>query len=230
MCLKLQSLTFRLPSLRQSRRPALENMMEKLDFKKELAELYNPKNSDWEVVDVPATNFLMVDGNGDPNTAKDYSDAVEALYSVAFAIKFMSKELGKDYGVAPLEGLWYASDPSVFESAQKDQYQWTMMIMQPAWITKAIAAEAVAATTAKKQLPALSKIRFERYDEGRSLQLLHVGSYDDEAPKLNYLHTEYMPEHNLAFNGRHHEIYLSDPRKTVPAKLKTILRQPVRQL
>lgn len=144
MCLKLQSLTFRLPSLRQSRRPALENMMEKLDFKKELAELYNPKNSDWEVVDVPATNFLMVDGNGDPNTAKDYSDAVEALYSVAFAIKFMSKELGKDYGVAPLEGLWYASDPSVFESAQKDQYQWTMMIMQPAWITKAIAAEAVA--------------------------------------------------------------------------------------
>jgi hypothetical protein len=104
------------------------------------------------------------------------------------------------------------------------------MIMQPAWITKAVLAEAVAATTAKKQLPALSKLRFERYDEGRSLQLLHVGSYDDEAPKLKYLHTEYMPEHNLAFNGRHHEIYLSDPRKTATAKLKTILRQPVRQL
>jgi hypothetical protein len=206
-------------------------MMEKFDFKKELAELYNPKNRDWELIEVPAMNFLMVDGKGDPNTAKDYSDAVEALYSVAYAIKFISKkELEKDYGVAPLEGLWSSSDPSIFDNAQKDQYQWTMMIMQPAWITKAVAAEAVAATTAKKQLPALSKLRFERYDEGRSLQLLHVGSYDDEAPKLKYLNTEYMPEQNLTFNGRHHEIYLSDPRKTATAKLKTILRQPVRQL
>jgi hypothetical protein len=205
--------------------------MDKLDFKKELAQLYNPKNKDWELIEVPAMNFLMVDGKGDPNTAKDYSDAVEALYSVAFAIKFVSKkDLGKDYGVPPLEGLWHASNPWIFENAQKDQYQWTMMIMQPAWITKAVAAETVAATTAKKQLPALSKIRFERYDEGRSLQLLHVGSYDDEAPKLHYLHTEYMPEHNFRFNGWHHEIYLSDPRRTAPAKLKTILRQPVRQL
>ena len=89
--------------------------MEKLDFKKELAELYNPKNRDWELVDVPAMNFLMIDGKGDPNTAKEYSDAVEALYSVAYAIKFMGKkELAKDYGVAPLEGLWDASDPIGF--------------------------------------------------------------------------------------------------------------------
>ena len=117
-------------------------------------------------------------------------------------------------------------------SSDGDEQRWVSFFGPwevPTWITKAIAAEAAAATTAKKQLPALSKIRFERYDEGRSLQLLHVGSYDDEAPKLNYLHTEYMPD-NLAFNGRHHEIYLSDPRKTAPAKLKTILRQPVRHL
>ena len=101
-------------------------MVEKLDFKKELAQLYAPKNKDWELIEVPIMNFLMVDGEGDPNTARDYSDAVEALYGLAYAIKFLSrKSLGRDYVVAPLEGLWTASDPTVFENAQKDQYQWT---------------------------------------------------------------------------------------------------------
>lgn len=206
-----------------------EEMMEKIDFKKELAALYNPKNTEFELVEVPRMNFLMVDGKGDPNTAKDYGDAVEALYSVAYALKFMSKKvLGKDYGVAPLEGLWTADDLSAFTNAQKDKYQWTMMIMQPEWITEEMVTEAIEATKARKQLPALPKVRFEAYAEGKSLQLLHVGSYDDEAPKLKYLHTEYMPANKLSFNGRHHEIYLSDPRKTAANKLKTILRQPVR--
>jgi hypothetical protein len=206
-------------------------MVEKVDFKKELAHLYGPKNKDWELIDVPTMNFLMVDGQGDPNTAKDYGDAVGALYGVAFAIKFVSRRgLGREYVVPPLEGLWSASDPAVFENAQKAAYQWTMMIMQPEWITESMVSEAVAAAAAKKELPALSEVRFERYDEGRSLQLLHVGSYDDEAPKLKYLHAEFMPLHKLTFNGRHHEIYLSDPRKTASSKLKTILRQPVKQL
>lgn len=196
-----------------------------------MAHLYGPKGKDWELIDVPAMNFLMVDGRGDPNTAKDYSDAVAALYGVSYAMKFMSKQRpGKDYGVAPLEGLWWAEDPAAFENARKSEYQWTMMIMQPEWLTETMVSEAVAAIAAKKTLPALSKVRFERYDEGRSLQLLHVGSYDDEAPKLNYLHAEFMPLHKLTFNGRHHEIYLSDPRKTESSKLKTILRQPVKQL
>jgi hypothetical protein len=206
-------------------------MVEKVDFKKELDQLYGPKNKDWELIDVPAMNFLMVDGKGDPNTAQDYSDAVAALYGVAYAIKFMSKKgLAKDYGVQPLEGLWWASDPAAFENGRKAEYRWTMMIMQPEWITGAMVSEAVAATADKKELSALSRVRFERYHEGRSLQLLHMGSYDDEAPKLKYLHYEYMPQHNLTFNGHHHEIYLSDPRKTAPARLKTILRQPVREL
>jgi hypothetical protein len=122
-----------------------------------------------------------------------------------------------------------AEDPAAFENARKSEYQWTMMIMQPEWITESMVSEAVAATAAKKELPALSKVRFERHDEGRSLQLLHVGSYDDEAPKLKYLHAELMPLHKLTFNGRHHEIYLSDPRKTKSLRLKTILRQPVKQ-
>jgi hypothetical protein len=205
--------------------------MDKVDFKKDLALLYAPKNTDWEVIEIPAMNFLMVDGKGDPNTSTDYSEAVAALYGVSYAIKFMSKQqLGKDYGVAPLEGLWWADDATVFENAQKAEYQWTMMIMQPEWITETLISGAVTATAAKKELPALSKARFERYDEGRSLQLLHVGSYDDEAPKLKYLHTEFMPRQQLTFNGRHHEIYLSDPRKTASSKLKTILRQPVKHL
>jgi hypothetical protein len=209
----------------------MPKIVEKVDFKKELADLYGPKNKDWELIDVPAMNFLMVDGKGDPNIAQEYSDAVAALYGVAYPIKFMSKKvLDKDYAVQPLEGLWWASDPAAFENGRKAEYRWTMMIMQPEWITEAMVSEAVAATADKKELSALSRVRFERYHEGRSLQLLHMGSYDDEAPKLKYLHYEYMPQHNLTFNGHHHEIYLSDPRKTAPARLKTILRQPVREL
>jgi hypothetical protein len=205
--------------------------MDKIDFKKELASLYNPKNTDWEFVRVPAMNFVMVDGKGDPNSDPDYRDAVEALYSVAYAIKLMSrKTLGRDYVVPPLEGLWSADDPAVFARADKTNYQWTMMIMQPDWITQARFSKVIQPMLGKKHVPALSKVRLEHYTEGRSLQLLHIGSYDEEAPKLKQLHEEYMPAHNLTFNGRHHEIYLSDPRKTEAAKLKTILRQPVKGL
>lgn len=207
-----------------------EETMDKIDFKKILSELYSPKNKDWGIVEVPEMQFLMIDGQGNPNTAKEYSDAVEALYSVSYPLKFMSKKtLGKDYGVAPLEGLWYSDDPSVFTRFEKDKYKWTMMIMQPEWITKQMIDAAIETAKTKKDLPALSKLRFEAYNEGKSLQLLHIGSYDDEAPKLAYLHGEYMPGHNLTFNGHHHEIYLGDPRKAAPEKLKTILRQPVKK-
>ena len=206
-----------------------EETMNKIDFKKSLSELYNPKNKDWEQVEVPDMQFLMIDGQGNPNTAKEYSQAVEALYSVSYPVKFMSKKtLGKDYAIPPLEGLWYADDPSVFARFEKDKYHWTMMIMQPAWITKAMIDAAIETAKTKKDLPALSKLRLETYREGRSLQLLHIGSYDDEAPKLAYLHDEYMPGHQLKFNGHHHEIYLGDPRKAAPEKLRTILRQPIR--
>ena len=129
-------------------------MVEKLDFKKELAQLYAPKNKDWELVEVPVMNFLMVDGQGDPNTARDYSDAVEALYALAYAIKFLSRtRLGRDYVLAPLEGLWTANDPAVFENAQKAQYQWTMMIMQPDWIMESMVSETMAATRPRRTCP-----------------------------------------------------------------------------
>lgn len=205
--------------------------MEKVDFRKEFKALYAPSAKEFAIVDVPTMRFAMVDGEGDPNTADSYREAVEALYAVSYTLKFASKnQLGKDYVVAPLEGLWWAADPSAFERRAKDEWRWTMLIMQPSWITPDMVAEAITSATAKKGLPALRLLRFEELAEGRSVQILHIGSYDDETPILRRLHHEYMPEHGLAFNGPHHEIYLSDPRKTGAAKLKTILRQPVKLL
>lgn len=205
--------------------------MQKVDFKKTLSKLYDPKNiSEWGVIDVPEMKFLMVDGEGDPNIADDYRDAVEALYSVSYALKFMSKrELGKDYTVSALEGLWHAEDMSIFMKKKKDEYKWTMMIMQPDWIDETMVASGIAQAKEKKNPVALSKLYFKSYAEGSALQLLHVGSYDDEAPKLMHLHDTFMPDNGYTFNGLHHEIYLSDPRKVSSDKLKTILRQPITQ-
>lgn len=202
--------------------------MDKVDLKRTLSNLYNPKNKEWELIEVPAMNFLMIDGEGDPNIAESYKIAVETLYTVAYTVKFMSKrEHGKDYVVLPLEGLWYADDMTAFVRRDKSAYRWTMMVMQPEWITTDMVHAAMKAAAKKKKLPALPKMRFESYAEGKSVQLLHIGSYDDEAPKLAHLHNQFMPQHSLKFNGLHHEIYISDPRKTTPEKLKTILRQPV---
>jgi len=204
--------------------------MEKIDFKKTLASLYNPKNtSTWELIDVPEMNYLMVDGEGNPNTAKSFADAIEALYAVSYTLKFMSKRvLGKDYGVAPLEGLWYADDMKIFEAGDKDSYKWTLIIMQPEWITDMMVTDAIEQVKAKKNPIALSKLYFKPYHEGSSLQLLHIGSFDAEAPKLQELHCTYMPAHGYEFGGHHHEIYLSDMRRVAPDKLRTILRQPIR--
>lgn len=204
--------------------------MEKFDFKKSLASLYNPKNTDdWTLIDVPEMNFLMIDGEGNPNTAKSFADAIESLYAVSYTLKFMSKRtLGKDYGVAPLEGLWYADDMKIFEAGDKDAYKWTLMIMQPEWISDTMVSDAIEQVSAKKHPIALTKLYFKPYHEGTSLQLLHIGTFDAEAPKLKHLHGSYMPAHGYEFGGSHHEIYLSDMRRVAPEKLKTVLRQPVR--
>lgn len=204
------------------------NNMDKVDFKKELKTLYYPPK-EFTMVDVPPMQYLMADGHGNPNTVPEYKEVVEALYGVAYTLKFASKkELGKDYSVMPLEGLWFAKNMDDFLTRNKDNWDWTMMIMQPDWITQEMFEAAVAAVRAKKNPPALNRVRLETYDEGKSVQIMHVGSYDDETPTLNKLHNEYMPQHGLAFNGNHHEIYLGDPRKADPSKLKTVLRQPVK--
>jgi hypothetical protein len=206
--------------------------MSKVDFKKELKHLYKPSGKKFEVVDVPEMHFLMIDGHGDPNTAQEYQEAVEALYGVSFKVKFISKkELGNDYVVPPLEGLWWAENMETFTSQRdKSQWSWTMMIMQPEWITQEIVAAAIQEVKKKKGLPGLAKLRLETYHEGLSVQIMHTGSYDDEGPILAELHSKFIPNNGYEEMGKHHEIYLSDPRKVAPEKLKTVLRQPVRKV
>ncbi|MDO5736753.1 MAG: GyrI-like domain-containing protein, partial [Propionibacteriaceae bacterium] len=201
--------------------------MDSYDIKKAYPTLYAPKPREWHVVEVPELLFLMVDGHGDPNTCSAYTDAVQALYSLSYAVRAIVKqELGRVHTVGPLEGLWSAEDPAAFRTRDKSAWDWTMMISQPAWVTDDIVRTSLEMPR-KKDLPALEHVRLEPYTEGMSVQILHVGSYHDEAPALARLHDDYMPSHGLAFNGRHHEVYLSDPRRTVPAKLRTVLRQPV---
>ncbi|HEU4465031.1 MAG TPA: GyrI-like domain-containing protein [Agromyces sp.] len=202
---------------------------EKYDVKRAYHELYAPSAREFTLVDVPPMRYLAVDGHGDPNTAAAYADAVEALFSVAYAVKFRSrKELGRDFVVAPLEGLWRADDPAAFVARDKSAWDWTLLIAQPDWIDEALVAEAVAAARAKGDRPALSLVHLRELHEGPSAQILHIGSYDDETPTLARLHDEWMPQHGLTFAGDHHEIYLSDARRTAPEKLRTVLRQPVR--
>jgi hypothetical protein len=204
--------------------------MSKVDFKKEFKELFAPPKK-FVVVDVPEMQFLMVDGHGDPNVAQEYQEALEVLYAVAYKLKFNSKkQLGKDYVVPPLEGLWWADDMDSFTAARdKSQWDWTMMIMTPDWITPEMFAEALEQVHEGKNPTALDKVRLERYSEGLSVQIMHIGSYDDEGPILLKLHNEYLPENSYVENGKHHEIYLSDPRRVASEKLKTVLRQPIQK-
>ncbi len=211
--------------------------MDKIDFKKEWKHLYAPSAKDFSVVEVPELRFLMVDGHGDPNTAQAYKDALEALYAVAYKLMFLSKKaagkdpvlsVAKDYVVPPLEGLWWAETHELFTTQRdKSAWDWTMMIMQPDWITVELFEQAVAEVQ-KKAPTALSKVRLALYHEGLSVQIMHIGSYEAEAPTLARMHTEFIPQNGFVEAGKHHEIYLSDPRKVAPEKLKTILRQPVR--
>lgn len=204
--------------------------METLDLKKDLKHLYNPSAKAFSLVEVPVMNFLMIDGTGDPNTAQAYREAVEALYAVAFGIKFaVKKGQGIDYPVMPLEGLWWVEDMALFSTARKDDWLWTMMIMQPALVTADLVTAQVESTR-KKDLPALGKLRFESYTEGLAVQILHLGPYSAEGPVLARMHHEFIPQNGLELTGKHHEIYLGDPRRTAPEKLRTVLRQPVRRV
>jgi hypothetical protein len=206
-----------------------------IDPKKTL-DAYRAKRGEFRVLEVPAMQYLMVDGAGDPNTAQAYQDAVSALFPLAYSLKFASKnELGIDTVVMPLEGLWNAPDMESFTSRRdKSAWQWTLMIMVPDQITHEMfdhALDTVEEKLAKKKQasPALRSVRLETLDEGLCVQTLHVGSYDDEAPVLDELHHRFIPENGLAMTGLHHEIYLSDVRRVAPAKLRTILRQPVQR-
>ncbi|MFJ4173178.1 GyrI-like domain-containing protein [Microbacterium sp. NPDC089696] len=199
---------------------------------------YRAKRGQFRVLEVPPLQYLMVDGAGDPNIAPEYADAVSSLFPLAYTLKFAARaQLGIDTVVMPLEGLWHAPDMASFTSRRdKSAWLWTMMIMVPEHITTqmfADAVDAVEAKAAKKREPApaaLRSVRLATLDEGLSVQTLHVGSYDDEAPVLAELHERFVPDNGLRMTGRHHEIYLGDPRRVEPDRLRTILRQPVERV
>ena len=199
----------------------------KVDFKRELRELYSAKR-DVTFVAVPELQFALVDGHGDPNEASEYAEAVQALFSVSYTARFALKRApeGFDYGVMPLEGLWWAQDMSAFTTGDKSSWDWTMMIMQPAQVTPEVFEDARLAAFGKKPLPAIERLRLEAFSEGRSAQLLHVGPYATEGPTIQRLHT-FIADHGGEPVGKHHEIYLNDPSRTAPEKLRTIIRQPV---
>lgn len=199
----------------------------RIDYKRELRELYAP-GGEPVILNVPALAYLMIDGHGDPNTAPEYTEAVEALYTVAYAAKFAVKRApdGIDYGVMPLEGLWWTPDMSKFTTQDKSAWDWTMMIMQPDQVTTVVFEDARTTATKKKSLDAISRVRLERFTEGLAAQIGHVGPYDAEGPTIERLHA-FIAEQGYERAGKHHEIYLSDPRRAAPEKMKTILRQPV---
>ncbi|MFC1545063.1 GyrI-like domain-containing protein [Gemmatimonadota bacterium] len=201
--------------------------MEKIDFKKELKHLYKPSTKECAIVDVPAMQFLMVNGEGDPNTAESYTEAIGVLYAVAYTLKFMIK-LGPqevNFTVMPLEGLWWVEDMTLFSEQDKDAWLWTAMIMQPEYVTEDLFEEARQQVEEKKGIPGLDRLRLAEYDEGTSAQIMYIGPYADEAPTIQMLHA-FIGEQGGTLEGKHHEIYLGDPRRTAPEKLKTVIRQP----
>jgi hypothetical protein len=197
-----------------------------IDIRKEMKSLYCPPSVEVVEVDVPPMTFLMIDGAGDPNTVPAYSAAVEALFAVSYAIKFMVKKgpLALDYGVMPLEGLWWMDDMTKFTTEDKSQWKWRAMIMQPDFVTAEMIGQAVDGVRKKKGFAALDILRAETFTEGRSAQIMHVGPFTEEGVTIERLH-RYIDSRGRR-TGRHHEIYLSDIRKADPAKWKTIIRQP----
>jgi len=205
--------------------------VKKVDFKKELKYLFSPSTEEPEIIKVPSFKYIMIDGEGDPNNNKEFGEKIGVLYGLSYTIKFMLKQDKKDpmdYVVLPLSALWCADDITAFAEGRKQEWKWTLMVMQPDRVTKAIYEEAKQKLIKKKNPPYIDDAYFQIYKEGQSAQLMHLGPYKDEGPNIKRLH-EFFKEKGFTFNGRHHEIYLSDPRKCVPAKMKTIIRQPVKK-
>ena len=204
--------------------------MKKIDYRKELKHLYKPSPRTIDVVEVPTMNFLMIDGQGDPNTSQEYSDAIEALFSVSYTLKFMIKKgaLQFDYGVMPLEGLWWVDDMTMFDITNKDDWKWTAMIMQPEHVTQDLFAEACEQVHEKKNPAALPRLRLDVFHEGKAAQTMHLGPFSEEGPTIQRIH-DFIEESGRALAGKHHEIYLSDIRRAAPEKWKTVIRQPMKE-
>jgi len=207
--------------------------MANLDLKKTLKHLYKPTNKNVTTVDVAPMQYLMIDGEGNPNTSERYEQAVQTLYKVSYTIRALCKSEGQVFTVMPLEGLWEIDrTPSAdlkLTDKDKEEFVWTMMILQPDFVSDAHFNRAVESIRASKDAPALiDEIRLETYHEGTTAQIMHIGSYDDESPNIARIH-DFIEESGFTVCGKHHEIYLSDPRKVAPEKLKTIIRQPYKK-
>lgn len=203
-------------------------MAAKLDLKKgALKPFYTAPKNDVVVVDVPLLQFLMIDGTGDPNGSA-FQEAMGALYAMAYTLKFASKEAGQDFTVMPLEGLWWADDIAEFSLENRDIWRWTAMILQPEHITAGLFEAAVEQVRTRKNPPGLDRVRLEVYHEGLAAQIMHTGPYADEGPTVARLHT-WIEANGYTYHGAkyHHEIYLSDPNRSKPENMKTIIRQPV---
>lgn len=200
----------------------------KIDYKRELKHLYKPSAKAVELVDVPKMSFLMIDGEGDPNSSESFQDAIGALYPVSYTLKFMVKKgsIGRDYGVLPLEGLWWADDMSSFSVENKANWKWTLMIMQPDFVSEEMVDQAIAQIKVKKDPVALPFLRFETFEEGKSAQIMHVGPFSEEGPTVEKIHS-FIDGRGEERRGKHHEIYLSDIRRGNPEKWKTVVRQPM---
>jgi hypothetical protein len=200
------------------------NPAKKIDLRKQLKHLYSPSSSKAQTVDVPRFRFVLIDGKGDPNGA-EFSDAINALYSLSYTLKFtIKKEKAIDYPVMALEGLWW-TDSGRFDMTDRSKWNWTAMMMQPGFITPTLFRRAVGEVRKKKDIKALGVARLEAFHEGLSAQIMHIGPYSAEGPTIERLHN-YIRESGGRPKGKHHEIYLGDPRRAVPSKLRTILRQP----
>jgi len=199
------------------------------DVKRVHRSLYAPPRDEFALVDVPPFGVLAVDGRGDPNTTPAHAGAVEALYATAYALRAAAKrDGGRLFVVGPLEGLWRAADRGAFTRRDKDAWEWTMLLTLPPWTTPDDVERARAAAARRRPDVPVDRLAHRTLEEGLSLQLLHVGPYDAEGPVLQRLHDTVMPARGLTFHGDHHEVYLGDPRRTPPERLRTILRQPVR--
>ena len=204
--------------------------MDKLDLRKQYKSLYSPTSKDFSLIEIPALQYLMIDGHGDPAVARDYIDAVQTLYSLSYMLKFhIKKTQGMDYTVMGLEGLWWMPDMREFSLERRADWDWTMMILQPEFVTPGLIEEAKNLAAAKGKAPHASRARLETLEEGACVQIMYFGPYVDEAPVIARMHT-WIREHGYTPTGKHHEIYLSDPRKVAPEKNKTILRQPIARL
>lgn len=199
----------------------------KLDLRSKYRSLYVPTERGFHVVDVPPFSFLMIDGSGDPNEGTSFQEAIQALFATSYTLKFMVRggPLALDYSVMPLEALWSGPAGSPVVPDRKDEFFWTSMVMQPEFVSEPLVASAIEVVRKKHDSPSLSRLRIEQFTEGRAAQIMYRGPYSAEGPTIDHLH-EFIRSRGGRLRGRHHEIYLGDPRRARPENLRTVIRQP----